>query len=204
MKLKKQYAYLLSGVVLPVAIAAFSIYYIGYGWVFNPWADDRLVWDTPSPELIGKTFSITGRAAYKNETESLPLPVKNFGAIGYIWVNPENIQGCAPIDTTVKVNNDGNGVVFCDNAKIIVPTLIEPAEVFTIEKTYFIHRNFMSKAFRSDYRAAVVSNKKGEKFNFTFFNFRATNIPHLMQLDSEKFPYMSWDFHNTEIAYNSN
>lgn len=206
MKLKKQYKFLLIAIALLLATASFSIYYIGYGWGDNPWADERLVWDAPTPQLIGKKFSITGRAAYKNEIRSLPSPVKKLGVISYINADPGNEQLCIPNDKSPKPDKDGNFVVSCDNTKIIAPILIEPTEVFTIEKTYWIRHNFWSVSFHSDYRVAIITNKNGAKFVLDFLDFHVTNESELEKFGDEirNIKWSYWNLFNTEIAYVKN
>jgi hypothetical protein len=150
MKIKKRYLFLL------VIFIAFPFYYNQYGWIWNPWAAPRLVWDEPNPELIGKTFSITVPATYKNEAESIPDAIRNQG-----------IALVITLDSGQPIPNKPYGDYY----------RIQSSDMLTIQKTYWIRINSWSKGFHAENKFAVVSDKNKQQYIFNFLNFHDTTRP---------------------------
>lgn len=196
MNFTKLHKVLLKIIILTLTIVGFLLYYIGYGWTANPWADERVVWDGLISDVAGKTFSITGRAAYNIQTELLPLPVKNLGYVsGSVIANPLNSTDC------ISLQPANSNMVGCDITKTRQPELIKPSELFTIQKTYWVRHNFLSGAFSSDYRVAIISKKNRDYFIFHFRNFDITNKPELKYLEDSNKKNHNWNYSRTEIAY---
>lgn len=174
MKFKKRY------ILLLVLVIAFPFYYNQYGWIWNPWADKRLVWDEPNLELIGKTFSITLPATYKYEPESVYAPIRKLGVAHVIT-----------LDMGQPIENKPYGQYH----------RIQPVDVFTIQKTYWIRINAWSKSFHSEKKIAIITDKNGQTYIFNFMNFFATNKPEYTKFEGVESNMSPWDFKNAEIPY---
>jgi hypothetical protein len=195
MKIKKKYIFILA------IIIGFSIFYTLYGWVWNPWADKRIVWDEPSPELAGNIFSITGRATYRTEIDYLPISVKKAGVKAYILTNPENRTGCSEANTKNIALGNGSFSSSCDKWETITPNLILPTENFTIEKTYWIRKNMWSLSFSgSDYKYAIISDQKNNKYTIDFSDFEHTNRPDLNTFPELEVHRSPWDLYKNTFS----
>jgi hypothetical protein len=193
MKIKKKYIFIL------VAIVGFSMFYDRYGWVHNPWADNRIAWDDPNPKLVGQTFSITGRATHNTAIDYLPISVKKAGVIAYILTNPENVTGCSAANTKTIALGNGSFSSSCGKWETITPNLILPTETFTINKTYWIRINWWSKSFHSEYMNAVISDRKNKKYTISFRDFKYTNRSDLVEFEKNSEYQSPWNYKNTEI-----
>lgn len=172
MKIKKHYLLLLIFAII------FPIFYNQYGWIWNPWAAERLVWDEPNPELIGQTFSIAVPATYKDQPEFMPKSVRNSGATHVIT-----------LDTRQPTENKPYGQYY----------RIQPTDLFTIKKTYWIRINSWSKGFHTEKKFAIVHDSKNKLYIFNFLDFRYTNHPEYVSIKQSYDNQSPWDFKVTEI-----
>lgn len=174
MKIKNRYLFVLAIVV------AFPFYYHQYGWIWNPWATERLVWDEPNPELIGKTFSITVPATYKSEAESVPTAIKKLGVVHVIT-----------LDTRQVIENKPDGLYY----------RIQSTEIFTIQKTFWLRINAWDKGFYTEKKFAILSDNKNQTYIFNFLDFRYTSQPDYIKFKKIYDNQSPWEFKNSEIAY---
>jgi hypothetical protein len=173
MKIKKRYILLLAASIV------FPFYYHQYGWIWNPWAAPRLVWDEPNPELIGKTFSITVPATYTIDSEAGDGPIGKQGVTRVITLD------------SGQPSNKPSGQYY----------RIQTADEFTIQKTYWLRINSWDKGFYTDKKFAIVSDIKNQSYIFNFLDFYDTNRPeyvHFKKLYDNQSP---WEFKKQEIAY---
>jgi hypothetical protein len=176
MKFKKRYVLLLALVI------TFPFFYNQYGWIWNPWAAERLVWDEPNPELIGQTFSITVPATYIIDLEAGDGPVGKQGVTRVIT-----------LDIGQPLNKP-SGQYY----------RIQPDDVFTIQKTYWIRINGWAQSFHSPRKIAIVIDKNGQKYIFSFMSFFGTNRPDFSKIETAELNTSPWDFKNAEILYGKN
>lgn len=176
MKIKSKYVFSL------VAITAFALFYNQYGWVWNPWANHRLVWDEPNPELIGQTFTITAPATFTIDTAASDGPIGTQGVTRFIT-----------LDSGQPLNKPSSQYY-----------RIQPNDVFTVQKTFWIRINAWSKAFHGDRKTAIVIDKTGQKYFFNFLDFHDTNQPENLNIEKKERDISPWNFKKTEILYVKN
>lgn len=171
MKFKKRY------IVLLALVIAFPFYYYQYGWIWNPWAAERLVWDEPNPELIGQTFSIAVPATYKDQPEFMPESVRSLG-----------VKYVITLDTGQPIENKPFGEYY----------RIQPSDIFTIKKTYWIRINSWAKGFNTEKKFAIVQDDKNRSLIFNFLDFHDTNRTSYVNFKKQQDNKSPWEFKKIE------